>query len=311
MTEVPDKQTEGTGRRAWPRSGPRTRSRGRAGRRDEPGRGRTRCAAEPVAAVPRRWRARPIALPGERLSPCPGERGSARRPGRRPGSLSEADLASAEVFTLDDLDDEATGRRSTRRPAGRTAIRGRRGAASPSTSWWPRSRSWPRSWQDGEAGAEAEAAAEAGSAPVEPRPPPGSPGTSPGRWQDERGRRARPRRADPRTTPFGSVWDSQLGTPAPRRGAPRAPLVDDEDFEEPEIPEYLIAEQRRGGNRGGGGGGGPRGSWRSIGLPVGDGSRALRPWRGGGGGINRYPDVSGRTAVERAAARGPALQPRR
>ena len=50
----------------------------------------------------------------------------------------------------------------------------------------------------------------------------------------------------PRTTPFGSVWDSQLGTPAASTAAPRAPLVDDEDFDEPEIPEYLIAEQRRG-----------------------------------------------------------------
>ena len=55
----------------------------------------------------------------------------------------------------------------------------------------------------------------------------------------------------PRTNPFGSVWDSQIGTPASASGAPRAPLVDEEDFEEPEIPEYLIAEQRRSGNRGG------------------------------------------------------------
>ena len=40
------------------------------------------------------------------------------------------------------------------------------------------------------------------------------------------------------------------------------PLVDEEDFEEPEIPEYLIAEQRRGGNRGGAPG---RCRWRARG----------------------------------------------
>ena len=56
------------------------------------------------------------------------------------------------------------------------------------------------------------------------------------------------------TKPFGSVWDSQLGTPSAST-ASRAPIIDEEDFEEPEIPEYLIAEQRRGGNRGGAGGG--------------------------------------------------------
>ena len=99
----------------------------------------------------------------------------------------------------------------------------------------------------------------------------------------------------PRTNPFGSVWDSQIGTPASAAGAPRAPLVDEEDFEEPEIPEYLIAEQRRSGNRGGapGRGGGARGG-RSAYQSAMERERYGRG-SGGGGGINRYPDVSGRT----------------
>jgi hypothetical protein len=64
----------------------------------------------------------------------------------------------------------------------------------------------------------------------------------------------------PKSTPFGSVWDRQLGTTA-RPAADRAPLpVDDEDLEEPEIPEYLLAERRSQGGQGGrGGGGGGRG----------------------------------------------------
>jgi hypothetical protein len=99
----------------------------------------------------------------------------------------------------------------------------------------------------------------------------------------------------PQTTPFGSVWDSQLGTPVAASAAARGPVLDDEDFDEPEIPEYLIAEQRQGGNRGGSGGGrgarGGRSAYQSA-------MERERYGRGGGGGasggINRYPDVSAR-----------------
>ena len=114
----------------------------------------------------------------------------------------------------------------------------------------------------------------------------------------------------PRTTPFGSVWDSQLGTTAAPSSANLAPLSDDEDFDEPEIPEYLIAEQRRGarpgaGARGGQAGrGGPRGG-RSAYQSAVERERYGRGGGGGGGGINRYPDVSGRTAGNGAPARGP------
>src|SRR5204862_6962598 len=88
-----------------------------------------------------------------------------------------------------------------------------------------------------------------------------------------------------RSTPFGSVWDSQLGTPAAPATRSVGPIPDEEDFDEPEIPEYLIAEQRRGGARGGRGG--PRGG-RSAYQSAMDRERF---GRGGGGGINRYPDV--------------------
>ena len=49
---------------------------------------------------------------------------------------------------------------------------------------------------------------------------------------------------------FGSVWDSQIGIPAARRPAPA--VDDEEDFDEPSVPEYLITERRqRDGARGG------------------------------------------------------------
>jgi uncharacterized LabA/DUF88 family protein len=62
--------------------------------------------------------------------------------------------------------------------------------------------------------------------------------------------------AAPRRNQFGSVWDSQIGMDTrPARLAPISP--EEDDFAEPEIPEYLLAErQRAGSNRGGRGQGG-------------------------------------------------------
>ncbi|MFM2105732.1 MAG: hypothetical protein RL338_764, partial [Chloroflexota bacterium] len=101
--------------------------------------------------------------------------------------------------------------------------------------------------------------------------------------------------AAPRAAAFGSFWDSQLGVPpTPSRTAP----VDEEYEDEPEIPEYLIAEQRRPGGRGGSGGGAGRGQGAGRGGRGGAYAAATARERfgrgGGGGGINRYPDVSGR-----------------
>jgi uncharacterized LabA/DUF88 family protein len=269
MTEVPDKQTEGSGT-------------GRGGR-TRTGRGRGRSTeAEPAAAPASRGRGRVrastngsatgadaeglVALPGERLS-------------KSGGRFDEADLAAAEVFTLDDMDEGVGGEgtdegdgdtsgpreegRRRRRRGGRGRGRGRgRDEAAPPVSERPVVASERFEVEDDEADEPVEA----------PRP---------------------------RSTPFGSVWDSQLGTPAARLG----PIAeDDDDFDEPEIPEYLIAEQRQGGRgRGGAGRGAPRGGPRGGRSAYQSAVARERYGRGGGGGINRYPDVSGRTAP----ARGP------
>ncbi len=276
MTEVPDKQTEGTGL-----SRGRGRGRGR-GRDAEPvaapsrGRGRTRStAAEPVAAAASGDAAGLVALPGERLS-------------RAVGSLTEADLARAEVFTLDDLDEGA--------PAAETAT-GDRGSGPIDDGEEPRRRRrrggrgrgrGRGNDDDGTAEGQRETPSRAAS--------PAGNGSGPdagsrGAVDDDDEDVAAPPPRTPRATPFGSVWDSQLGTPANAAAASRPPVTDDEDFDEPEIPEYLIAEQRRSGNRGGAGGGrgarGGRSAYQSA-------MERERYGRGSSGGINRYPDVSGR-----------------
>ena len=290
MTEVPDKLTEGTG-------AGRGRGRGR-GRDAEPvpaaARGRSRSRPMPVAAADGAVRSQPagglVALPGERLS-------------RSAGTLTEADMASAEVFTLDDLEDagavrvdgapdgpdgrderaeDGEGPRRRRRRGGRGRGRGRgRG-------------------EDGQFEGESDGTPErapgaastpsvAASAPVAAT---GSPMRDQDQDQDDEVQPA-PAPRGPRPTPFGSFWDSQIGTPTNAASAPRAPLVDEEDFDEPEIPEYLIAEQRRSGNRGDASGGrGARGG-RSAYQSAMERERFGRG--GGGGGINRYPDVSART----------------
>jgi uncharacterized LabA/DUF88 family protein len=309
MTEVPDKQTEGTGlgRGGRGRGG---RGRGRSGEaepvaasasasRSRGGRGRISPVSTNGVASGRDGDAGLVALPGERLS-------------KAVGNLTESDLAAAEVFTLDDLgepgvgpiagpvvdgdgegtelrEDEAGRRRRRRGGRGRGRGRGRDDAAETTET------------------------TEAGEAPVEAtRPIAADPIRDIEEDIDDQDdideEPVAPR--GPRTTPFGSVWDSQLGTPVAPTAANLAPLSDDdEDFDEPEIPEYLIAEQRRGA-RGGpargpqGGRGGPRGGRAAYQSAV---ERERYGRGGGGGGINRYPDVSGRTGANAAPPppRGP------
>ncbi|MEA2609542.1 MAG: hypothetical protein QOJ75_1785 [Chloroflexota bacterium] len=287
MTEVPDKLTEGTGAGR----GGRSRSRGRF--RDEPpiaasGRGRRERSAPLAGAVAGRADAGGglVALPGERIA-------------RAGGALNEADLAAAEVFTLDDLGEGASvgadvgesleagdGRDDAGGEPRRRRRRGGRG----------RGRGRGRS----EEGLEGQADEVLPEVLAEAAPPPSSvrrPAAPSRPSRDEDDEVALPPRA-PRSNPFGSVWDSQLGTPAAPAATSLTPLADDEDFDEPEIPEYLIAEQRRGANRGGAGSGnrgGPRGG-RSAYQSAMDRERYGRG--SGGGGINRYPDVSARTRPE-------------
>jgi hypothetical protein len=61
---------------------------------------------------------------------------------------------------------------------------------------------------------------------------------------------------------FGSVWDSQIGAPMSASGVDTlsgGEAFDEEDLEEPEVPEYLLAERRQ---RGAGGRTGARGGAR-------------------------------------------------
>jgi len=305
MTEVPDKQTEGTGlgRGGRGRGG---RGRGRSGEaepvtastsRTRGGRGRVGAVSTNGVGAGRDGDAGLVALPGERLS-------------KAVGNLTESDLAAAEVFTLDDLGEPAVapteGSTAAEGPAGdgdaegaelreddagrrrrRRGGRGRgRGRGRDETSEAPLSADQP-------------AASGPESGPIE------APDEDVDDVEEEQ---VAPR--GPRTTPFGSVWDSQLGTTAAPSSANLTPLSDDdEDFDEPEIPEYLIAEQRRGARSGGGRGapgsqggrGGPRGGRSAYQSAV----ERERYGRGGGGGINRYPDVSGRTGGNAAPSRGP------
>jgi hypothetical protein len=260
MTEVPDKQTEGTGV-----------GRGRTGR----GRERTRREAEPVARSTRpRREAAAVTSSGAPLVVLPGEKLSRVVPAEAApvalvGGEDEDELATGDSAAFDgDGVETAEGaeRRRRRRRGGRGRGRGR-----------------------------GRDAMDAGDGDVEAAQPVA--GSAPDDDDLEAPYVAAP--SGPRTTPFGSVWDSQLGVPqsAPAARTTTAPLGDDDDFDEPEIPEYLIAERNR--NRGGGGGGRGQGGGARGGRGVRAGYAAAvdreRYGRGGGsGGINRYPDVSGR-----------------
>ncbi len=273
MTEVPDKQTEGTGTRG------RGRGRGRTSSRDgeiaaSNGRRRTaRPAAEPAVASANGGGGL-VALPGEKLSRVSGTPVE--------DGIDDEELEAEEAFESaglpeDGSETEEGARRRRRRRGGRGRGRGRGRA---------------------DEGLESEPTAAAA---------PAGPDSSREDVEDLDEDLAPPAPRSPRTTPFGSVWDSQLGVPSASAGAPRPAIgpVDEEDFEEPEIPEYLIAEQRRGrGGQGqgqgrGGGRGGPRGGRSAY-------TAAIERERYGTGGsrssgFNRYPDVSGR---DRQPSRG-------
>ncbi|HJP88487.1 MAG TPA: NYN domain-containing protein [Candidatus Limnocylindrales bacterium] len=225
MTEVPEKQSEGTGER--------TRGRG----------GRTRRTPEPVAASGRgRGRsssvrdAEPaeehaeggplVALPGEKLSRAAASRIAAAA---EPIDLEDADeLDGADAPEGEGEGGEDAPRRRRRRGGrGRGRSRGREEngyADAPVAA--------------GQAAGNVNGDTEAEAADLD---------------EDEE----RPMPARRVASAFGSVWDSQIGVPTSRSASP-AP-VDDEDFDEPAVPEYLLTERRqrdagRGGNRGGRGG---------------------------------------------------------
>ncbi|HKB27425.1 MAG TPA: NYN domain-containing protein [Candidatus Limnocylindrales bacterium] len=273
MTEVPDKQSEGTGEPR--RRGGRSRTSRTTTETTPTGRTRRAPAAPKVAAaaasdVPL------VVLPGEKLSRV------AAAPLARDTDDETEDLIAAELAD-DDVDADDTGavggapgiesaedgaHRRRRRRGGRGRGRGRREEGAPEGT--------------GDAPVTAgEADDDDFEAPVAP-----------------------PRR--PAASTFGSVWDSQIGVPgAPvaATGGRQALIEEDEDLDEPPIPEYLIAERRQrdavrpgragGGNRGGRGGayatamdrerfGGGRGSTMSRFGDQGAPRRDAPPRRDGG-----------------------------
>jgi uncharacterized LabA/DUF88 family protein len=215
MTEVPDKLFEGTGESRRGRGRSRTRT-------TEPtpvaaSRSRTSRAAA-VATVAAAGGEIPIVvLPGEKLSKVAAVAPSA------PPSDAEVDEAAADAADDEAADAMAAAngevldmseegqRRRRRRRGGRGRGRGRgRDEATPEGAP-ERAALEPEDAEDVE--------------PIEAGAPPA-------------------RR--PAASAFGSVWDSQIGIPAAGSSSGRQPApLDEEDFDEPPIPEYLIAERRQ------------------------------------------------------------------
>jgi uncharacterized LabA/DUF88 family protein len=229
MTEVPDKQSEGTGERT---RGGRGRTRRSAVTTTASGRGRTRSTA-PARDLREEDDVRDgteapiVVLPGEKLSRA-----------ARPAAVGDEPAADADELFDDEageagedaegsaseggeLGDDGPRRRRRRGGRGRGRGRGREGVADDGQ--------YPEPDRVAANGRDAEPTEDEDDAP--PRTTLRSPST------------------------FGSVWDSQLPAAASTR---REPIIDDEDdLEEPAIPEYLLTERRqRDGGRGRGGGGG-------------------------------------------------------
>jgi uncharacterized LabA/DUF88 family protein len=221
MTEVPDKMTEGTGERSRVRGGRGRRPSGEAVSTSGARRGR---ATAPVEAEHVDGGAL-VALPGEKLSRAAAARVAAAAATPDAPDLEEAeDQEGAETPEGDaeGFGEDGPRRRRRRGVRGRGRSRGRE--------------------ENGYAEAPAAAASDALAA---------EPGHDPEAEDDEE----RPVPARRVASAFGSVWDSQIGVPASRSAS--RPPVEDEDFDEPAVPEYLLTERRqrdagRGGNRGGG-----------------------------------------------------------
>ena len=249
MTEVPDKQSEGTGR-----------GRGR-------GRGRGKAAeAEPVVAARSRSRSR-TAAPDEGAVAAITSRGTAlvALPGEKLSRVAPVAPAASPVAVASDEagpqepdgepiaeGDEDEPRRRRRRRGGRGRGRGR-GRENGVTTDEAAAEGAPVVDADDDADEDQDEVPEIAARPA---------------------RLPAPAKRVAQT--FGSVWDSQIGVPAASVGAApsgTAPVLDDEDLDEPPIPEYLIAERRQQNNRGGGsgmrgGGGGGRGVRSSYAAAV-------------------------------------------
>ncbi|HEX8026050.1 MAG TPA: NYN domain-containing protein [Candidatus Limnocylindrales bacterium] len=241
MTEVPEKQSEGTGesRRGRGRGRTRTGEAARETSRDAREGGRTRRSAAATNGTDAGEGAL-VALPGEKLSRARTGSAAAAAAAGAASDLDEADV-DAEGMTAEEAaengqagESDEAGRRRRRRRGGRGRGRGRREEGLVEAGA-------PRAASDADESDEADEADEEEF--EQPAPP-----------------------ARKVASTFGSVWDSQIGVPAAsgrQAASPSStPFDDEEDLDEPPIPEYLIAERRQqnAGARGGRGGRGGRGS---------------------------------------------------
>jgi uncharacterized LabA/DUF88 family protein len=277
MTEVPDKQTEGRG-------GRRGRGRGRGGRLD---------SVDDLADIPatdsrtgRPMVARGVASrtaprTGGRLVALPGEKLSRANGAGDDAETHEGEPVDEELL-IEGVDEvvEADGDTAETGVDGAGHRRRRRGG---------RGRGHGRSQAGGEAGEGDAPEAEEGEAAV-----------------------AAPA---PRPNQFGSVWDSQIGMDSrPARLAPVSP--DEDDYAEPEIPEYLLAERRRSGGGGGGGRGGRGQGGGGRGVRSAYASAVDRERYGSRGTSSRYPEPARQVQPPQRGrddrpVRQPQPQPRR
>jgi uncharacterized LabA/DUF88 family protein len=285
MTEVPDKETEGGARRR--RGGRRVAE--RPVREERAGRVPVAANAEPAGSMPGNL----IVLPGEKLSRAVGDEGE------EPLDLEEL---AEEILAEQNQDEagllDADGRRRRRRRGGRGRGRGRR----------PESESEIVAVGESAAGSAGESVRE---------PVVDSLADSFAEDEEYLDEEIAPL---PQHSTFGSVWDSQIGVPSTPVGATPSTVDDleDEDLEdEPEIPEYLLAERRQQGqNRGRGGGNRmqrPQGRRGGAGyqsavdnVRYGRSGTSAFGGGGGGGGMPRMPD---RNRAPMGGNRGPRPQP--
>jgi len=266
MTEVPDKETEGTGRTRRRRTtkaaeAPAAEAAAPAARTT---RRRTTATAAPVAAaagvapVAAAAGGALVALPGEKLS-------------KAAAVAAEATVAPlAEEVGLESAAEEIEG------VAGETAGEGTGGRRRRRRGGRGRGRRRGAQAEEGQP-IEGEEEPE-----LEPEREPEVVAAPPGR----------------RPTPFGSVWDTQIGTPSAPATLGPIDELSEEELQEPEIPEYILAERRQRGQRdqrGRAAGRGSRGAYQAA-------MERERYGRGGMTGTNRYPDTSGRT--DRAPTHG-------
>lgn len=270
MTEVPEKQTEGTGRG-------RGRGRGRARPAEEaPALPAASAAAEPEAgeaAAPasgRRRRAGAVPV----LTLLPGEKLSGRAAALAAGTAPEATQTAGEV----EVEVEAT---SVVAEAGSSAELTAAGTAGPGEGGEGSARRRRRRRRGGRGRGRGRAeGVEAG-------------GFEPYGAEEEAELEPLPAPSAPRHGTFGSVWDSQIGMPrAPRTDVP----IPEEDLDEPEIPEYLLAERRRAQQAGRGRGGR---AGRAYAAAV-ERERFGRP--GATPGLSRYPTPAPRSGGVAPAA---------